>query len=302
MERILITGGSGLLGSVIAFESSKQYSTLAIYNNNRIEISGVDTCKLDVGDREKVKEVVDSFQPDAIIHAAAITDSGFCENNRDLTWKVNVEGAKNIAECCEEASSKMVYISTNYVFDGRVGRYKERDIPNPVNYYGKTKFEAENIVKKTCGDYIIARVTPYGWDPKKKQWAAQVVARLERGEKITAYQNQYYSPMLANNCADVLLSLYQMNEQGIFHVAGTKRVSRSGFATTLAEVFDLDKKLIEAVDFEKNTSKTRRPKDTSLDVSKVTERVKIKILGLREGIMKMKKLREDGYLNIYRYD
>jgi dTDP-4-dehydrorhamnose reductase len=136
--RILVTGSSGLLGSkVVSLALKRGHTVFSAYNKHPME-TGI-ALKLDITDAEGVKEAIRKIKPDAIIHTAAYTNVDGCEENRDLAWRVNAEACKHIATSSAEVGAHLVYVSTDYVFNGEKGFYSEGDEPNPINYYGYTK-------------------------------------------------------------------------------------------------------------------------------------------------------------------
>src|SRR5208283_640966 len=162
--KLLITGASGLYGSKLA--------ELAIAKNFEVyscDVQELPVCgnfvKFDVSNKEMVNEAFKRVKPDVVVHAATLTDVDKCELNKELAWKINVEGTKNIADAARGVSSFLIYFSTYYVFNGERGGYKESDKPDPINYYGLTKLKAEEVVK-TQTEYFIARPSViYGSTP-----------------------------------------------------------------------------------------------------------------------------------------
>ncbi len=151
--KLLITGASGLYGSKLA--------KLAIQKNIEVyscDVQELNVCgnfvKFDVSNKELVDEAFKKVKPDVVVHAATLTDVDKCELNKELAWKVNVEGTKNIVEAAKNSGSFVIYISTDYVFNGEKGNYTESDEPAPINYYGLTKLKAEELVK-TLGEPIL---------------------------------------------------------------------------------------------------------------------------------------------------
>lgn len=299
-KKVLVIGGSGLLGSSLAVLSAKEFETIATYNIHAIKIRGCKTHQLDIIDKKRVFSLMKSCLPDVVIHTAALVDANLCEIRPKTAWEINVLGTKNLAEACNEINAKMIYTSTNYIFGGDKGNYNEESIPNPKNYYAKTKLEGETVVKEEDINYVIARVSPYGWNIQNKlNYVTWVIDKLEKKEQVNAFTDQYNSPILANNCADALLALFKYNKKGIYHVAGIERINRFDFAKKIAEIFELDKKLIKPVISDKIKQIAERPKDTSLDISKAKKELNMDFLGVEEGLKKMKELKDDGYMNLF---
>ena len=160
--KLLITGASGLYGSRLAkLAVAKNWD---VYSSDVIELKVYGTfVKMDISDKAMVDEVFRQVKPDVVVHAATLTDVDKCETNKELAWKINVEGTKNIVDAAKSAGSFPIYISTDYVFSGEKGNYTETDTPDPINYYGLTKLKAEEVVK-TQPEYFIA-------PPKRDLWS-----------------------------------------------------------------------------------------------------------------------------------
>jgi len=267
--RILITGASGLLGhrtSQLALE--KDHKVYAIYKEHKISL-GIPV-QLDLTDREKLLQVIPQCKPDAIIHTAAYTNVDDCEVNRDLAWKVNIEATKHIAMASTGINSHLIYVSTDYVFDGEKGFYIENDDPNPINYYGYSKLKGEEFVRQYAEEWCIARPSViYGWAPVHKQnFATWLLNNVNQGKEVRVLTDQYVSPTLNTNLAEMLIEIAERKVTGILHTAGSTRVSRCEFALRLAEVFNLNNDLIKPAKMDEMLWKAKRPRDSSLNVSK----------------------------------
>jgi dTDP-4-dehydrorhamnose reductase len=287
--KLLITGASGLYGSKLAqMALSKNYEvyssdiqSLSIYGN---------FVKLDISGKTQVDEAFKTIKPDVVVHAATLTDVDKCELNKDLAWKVNVEGTKNIVEAAKDTGSFLIYISTDYVFGGETGRYKETDLPNPINYYGVTKLKAEEIVK-TQKEYFIARPSVmYGSTPAagKVNFALWIIEKLRKGEHVKIVTDQWNTPTLNTNLAEMTLEVIEHKLTGIYHLCGATRLSRFEFAGQIADVFSLDKGLIDKVLSSQFTLPAKRPIDSSLDTSKAQQTLQHKPLEMDIALKQLK--------------
>lgn len=267
--KLLITGASGLLGHKILQVAVKRgHEVYAIYKEHKINL-GV-PIKLDLIETDKLYEMILRLKPDAIIHTAAYTDVDGCELNKELAWKINAEATKNIAKASANIGSHMIYVSTDYVFDGEKGLYSEEDTPNPISYYGYTKLKGEEFTRNYCQKHCIARTSViYGWGYIEKQnFATWIINNLTRGKEIKILTDQYVSPTLNTNLARMLLEIAEKGIIGVLHTAGATKVSRYTFAQKLAETFNLNQKLIKQAKINEISWKAKRPKDSSLNVSK----------------------------------
>jgi len=288
MERLLITGASGLLGSKIVELSGGNYQVIPVHNTKPLHLN---SSELDIINRKEVFNLFRKTKPDIAIHTAAETNVDKCETHKELAWKINVEGTRNVAEACSETSAKMVYISTDYVFDGEKGFYTEEDTPNPINHYGITKLEGENQVKKICKNYVILRTSVlYGWHPYKKNFATWVINSLKQKKKTSIITDHFNTPTLADNLAEMTIEAIQKDLQGLYHASGSQRISRYQFAQQITKIFNLNQNLIKPIKMNQITAWTaKRPKDSSLNTSKIKALLKTKLLNISKGLEKMKE-------------
>lgn len=268
--RLLITGGSGLLGSKTASISvRKGYETYSGYNGH--ESTNGTPVKLDICNKREVDKAFDKVKPDAVIHAAALTNVDKCEEDNELARSVNIGGTKNITEAAEQIKAFLIYVSTDYVFSGEEGSYKETDEPNPVNNYGLTKLEGEEIVTSSNLEWCIARSSViYGSTPAtgKDNFVLWAINKMRNGEQLKIVNDQRVSPTLNTNLAEMIIEVVEKKLTGVYHLSGATALNRYDLTKKIAETFDFNESLITPV-----TSKTmkwtaKRPVDSSLDVSK----------------------------------
>jgi len=218
------------------------------------------------------------LKPDAIVHAAALTDVDKCERERDLASEVNYEATKVIAKCANDLRAFMIYVSTDYVFDGKKGMYQEDDEPGPINFYGHTKLKGEQAVKELLSDYLIVRASViYGSTPSsgKVNFALWVLDALREGKSITVTADQFVSPTLNTNLAEMMMECLERRLTGILHLAGATRLSRLDFASELCSEWSLNPSLINPIEMGKMKWSAPRPRDSSLDVTKASSILKI---------------------------
>ncbi len=289
--KILITGGSGLLGANVSKDLKDKHEIVAThYDKSPVAIKGVGLVKLNIVEQEAVNKIIRKVSPELVIHAAAITDSGFCEQNNEEAYAVNVDGTKNVAEAAENVKAKLIYLSTGFVFDGKKGLYKEQDIPNPLSYYSKTKLEGEKVLQQ-FPNQLIFRTDLYGWNILDKlSFAEWIIDNLGKKQQINLYSNIFFSPILVNDLSEIFVKAAEKDLKGIHNVAGSERASRLGFAEQTADIFALDKTFINPVVHEDPLM----PEDTSIDCSKIQKALSIKLPNIKDGLVRMKKI--EGYL------
>jgi len=270
--KVLITGASGLLGSKLAelaFESGRKVYSL--YNSHPCTY-GIPQ-QVNITDQPSVEKVLADTKPDVVIHAASITDVDLCETNPKLAMRVNGEATGFLSEACREMGVYLVYVSTDYVFDGMRGQYSEEDKPAPINVYGRSKLLGEKEMTRHCSRSCIARTSVvYGWGRSyRPNFATWVFNKLAANEKVEVVTNQYASPTLNAHLAKMLLEIAERRIHGILHVAGSTRISRYEFAVMLAKQFSFNQNLITPLQADVTSWRARRPLDSSLNVSKAQE-------------------------------
>ena len=295
-ERVLITGGTGLVGVAVQRSAPKHIQGFSIYFPERSlpEPLPFPVRAADVSDRRQMQAVFEWANPDVVIHTAAIGSVDFAERNREQTRKVNVGGTEVVAELCQIFKSRLIYISSNAVFDGRTPFYSETAPVNPINYYGKLKVEAEKVVRESNIPWAIVRpILMYGWPYPGERDNPVVwwVRSLEHGKPIKVVDNVLTKPLPAWSCAEAIWALIQQHRTAIYHAAGRDHISLYQFALLTAAVFGLDASLITPVPDSYFPEIAPRPKDTSFDTTKMETELGVKPVGVRDGLLKMKSER-----------
>lgn len=286
MKRLFITGGSGLLGSKFKAITGDNYEIIKTYNENPRK----NAIQLDITNIKDVLDKIESVNPDLIIHSAALTNVDYCEEHPEEAHKINAEGTLNIVKACEKVNSRLIYVSTDFVFDGKKGLYGEEDETNPLGYYALSKLKGEEYVQNSNLDYAIARVSVlYGWH-RRPNYVTWVIDQLKEKNQINVVTDQYNSPTFADNAAEAMIRIFEKNRTGIYHIAGDERISRFDFARNIAQVFKLDESLINPIKSSEFVQKAQRPRDSSLSVEKAKADLNIKLLNTHEGLKEMKKV------------
>ncbi len=282
--KILGTGLRGLVGSRIVELLKDKYE---------FEYSDVD-----ITDRDKILQKIKDSYSQVVLHLAAKTDVDICERDKKNAWEVNVEGTRNVAQACERNKKKLIYISTDFVFDGKNSPnegYSENDIPNPINWYGKTKYEGEKIVQSLSTSWIIARISyPYRANFEKLDFFRAILKRLQASEQVMGVTDHKFSPTFIDDISTAVHELIKQKEVGVFNVVGSQSLTPFEAAVAIAKVFGLDQKLIQKTtrsEFFKN--RAPRPFILRLKNDKIT-RLGVKMRGFEEGIRYIK----DQILNI----
>ncbi len=298
-KKILILGANGFLGSKIIQLRSKNkllyndFSFIAAdLHNNYIE-KVVTFFHIDITHQEDVYKKIYSLSPDIIILSAALTNVDLNETDKRLATKINVEGPKNVIKACKHIDSKLVFISTDFIFEGRKkGYYTEEDIPNPINHYAKTKLDAELAIIESELEHLICRTAVlYGWNNEKLNFITWVLKKLQNEKKINIVTDQINSPTYVRNLGEIILKLIEKKASGIYHTAGDDALSRYEMAIKCAEVFEHNKDLINPI--RSFNQIAIRPKNVSLNIAKLKGFLgsELKCLSLREGLNHMKNRR-----------
>ena len=282
---VLVTGSSGLVGQNVAAQCIRLHHNTFSANHKFKPNFGKEVI-LDLLDTKSIKKAIDKVKPNAVIHCAAISDINSCESKKELVHKVNTLGTQVICESIPN-NCFFLYVSTDNVFDGKKGNYKEDDIPNPVNWYGETKLKAEEIVQNYTKDYAIARIsTQYGIHERKTNLGLDFIKKIMNKQKIRAATDFYSSPTYVESTAKMLVEIVERRINGIMHICDNERVSRFDFALALIESLDLKRNdvTLEAITIKDLNWKAKRPIDSSLDNSKCQKILHNKPRRLKEGL------------------
>ena len=253
---------------------------------------------MDVTQPDQVWAVMTQSRPHVVIHCAAETRVDYCEEHPEEAFRVNVEGTGNVAKGTAHVEAKFVYISTDSVFDGLVGMYNEMAGPNPLNIYARTKLAGEQMVKRQVMDHLIVRTNIYGWNARPKFSLAEwILDRLDHGQTVPGFADIYFSPILVNDLAVILVDMINADVRGIYHVGASERCSKLDFARMLCKVFGKDVALVQSAKSDAAGFKARRPKDISLDVRKVTQVLGRPMPGILDGLSRFRRLLEDGHVS-----
>jgi dTDP-4-dehydrorhamnose reductase len=253
---------------------------------------------IDLTRRQEVRKVVDEFEPDVIVHTAAVTDVDLCEKERGLAWQVNVGAVENLSYAAKLTGAKIIHLSTDYVFDGKSGPYNELDRPNPISYYGRTKLASENLLL-TSGvqNAIIRTMVLYGLGLNvKSNFALWLYNNLKDGKPICVVDDQIGNPTLADDLAYAILKIIELERTGVYHIAGSDMISRYDFALALARVFNFNKKLITPVKSSTFIQPAPRPLKSGLIILKAQTELDVKMSGIEHGLTVLKN-----QLDTFRY-
>lgn len=281
----LVIGASGFIGNALLRAQTPGNCTGTYFS---YPLPGLQ--KLDITRSEDIEDLVRITRPDTIFLPAALPNVDWCERNQRLCRDVNVKGAENVARAARNAKAKLVFFSTDYIFDGVDGPYDENDTPNPVNVYGEAKLAAERIIPEILNDYLIIRVTVvYGTEIRGKNFIAHLVRSLKAGNPMKVPMDQVGSPTYVENLVQAVLSLARLNQNGIFNITGGHQLNRYEFAVLAADIFGLDSTLIQPVTTAELGQTARRPLNAGLTVDKARSVLGPVLLGPEKGLAALKE-------------
>jgi len=267
--RCLITGVSGLLGNNFADYFKSRFDILGLYHSNPVQIEGIETDKCDLSDFKPIRNVISYFKPNILLHCASRTDIDDCEANRTLSNEVNVLGTKYIVQSVSEKNVKLIYISTDAVYDGIKGNFSETDKIYPQNHYGLSKYEGELEVLKVA-DSLIFRTNIFGWNIQNKNSLGEWILESFRADKqIAGFEDAFFSSIYTMELARVLDIAIRKNIRGVFNCGSSTSCSKYEFAVKIADKFGFNKTLVNPISIDKSGFIAKRGKNLSLKVDKL---------------------------------
>jgi len=291
---VLITGANGFLGYYLTEKLlGKGYAVIAtgkgdcrlpfLQDNNFFYDS------MDFTDPYAVHDVFQKYQPQVVIHGGAISKPDECELNQWQAYLVNVEGTVTTLVNAAEQKSFFVFVSTDFIFDGQKGMYKEEDEPAPVNYYGKTKLEAEELVKDYENKWAIVRtVMVYGKPMLSRANILSIVKeKLEKGEAYNVVDDQVRTPTYVEDLTAGIVQIIETNAHGVYHLSGKDVMTPYEMACKAAEYLELDKTLIKRVTSDTFSQAAKRPARTGFNIDKARKELGFEPVSFEEGLKKM---------------
>jgi len=293
MVKLIITGVNGLLGQKLLEQAAAKYSILGIDIheepfNKKINFQYE---QLDITDRRLLTESILNFYPHYLINTAAMTDVDDCEENKEQCWKVNVQAVKNLVYAAQKIGTKIVHLSTDYIFDGNHGPYSENDPSSPLDYYGKSKLASENVLYASDLEYSIVRtMVLYGAGINvRPNFVTWLISALKNKQQLTIVTDQIGSPTLADDLAAAILKIIELNKWDTFHVSGSEIIDRYRFALKIADVFGLEMNLISPITTRELNQKAPRPLSSGFNVNKATSELGINLSNIEDGLKIFKK-------------
>tara|TARA_B100000768_G_scaffold37977_1_gene36638 strand:+ start:501 stop:1403 length:903 start_codon:yes stop_codon:yes gene_type:complete len=272
-KKILITGSNGLLGQKLISLLKNDHQLLATSSGQNIinDKSNYSYSSLDITDAKSVELLFHSFKPDVVINTAAMTNVDGCEDEKDKCFDINVKAVQTLADLCQDSNAHLIHISTDFIFDGQDGPYKEDDLANPLSYYGKSKYESELVLDESKANWTILRtIILYGTADNLKRnnivlWGRKA---LKDGQSLNIIDDQFRSPTLAEDLAQACRLALEKNAFGIYNVSGKDIMSIFEMVERMADFYKCDKSNINKISSDTLNQKAKRPPKTGFVLDK----------------------------------
>lgn len=299
-KKLLIFGVSGLTGYKIAKSANQKYDVYGTFNERSIDLQNCSISKLNLTEQSNLNKLFSEVKPDVVINTTALHNVDYCEENPEHAILVNETAVHHIYENVEKYGSKLIHISTDYVFDGKKTKpYTEKDEPSPISFYGNSKMRGEKILQNS--NHIILRPSVvYGWTPlelagtvsssgKPMNFAMWLLTKLNKKEPLKIVTDQYATATLADTLAESALKIAEADSSGLYHVSGLSCESRYEFSQKLAKEFGYDVNLIKPTDSSQFKQKAKRPSYSCLDCSKAIKEFNLNLLTTEDALEIMKE-------------
>jgi len=280
LPKCLITGASGFLGSQLCIQASEKYKVFATSQSRRVDHKSSVYGKCDLTSYSDLVSMIDQVKPDIVYHLAAMSKPNDCAENPEYSLKINCEASVNLAGICADRGIKLVFTSTDLVFDGENAPYSEDDSVNPISHYAEHKIMAEEGILDKSEDALVCRMpVMFG-----KSSIMGMMNTLDEGKKLNLFEDEFRTPLSNVNASEALIS--SASQKDILHLGGKQRVSRLEMGARAALILGRDQKNIRACLQKDIQMSAARPADVSLDSTKA-EKAGIKLLGYDEALLKL---------------
>lgn len=290
---ILVTGSNGLLGQAVSkmFIRETDHDIMLTSAEDGSYVKDIhEYHTLDITRKDDVKKIASEFIPDVIVNCAAFTNVDLCETERELSWKINVDGVKNLIIAARKYNARVIHFSTDYVFDGKNGPYSEEDVPNPISFYGREKLASENALKTSDVNHTIIRtLVLYGTGEKvKSNFVLWMIDKLKNNEPVNIVTDQISNVTMIEDLALGTMRIVDRGCSGIYNIAGNDILSRYDFAMKVCEVFGYDKGLVRPITSELLNQPAPRPMKSGLTTYKAEAELGFRTMDSLEGLQLLK--------------
>lgn len=296
MTHYLVTGASGLLGLNLALHLSKKHQVTGVIHKDELRDVPFEVLVTDLSKPGECEWVMQTVMPEVVIHTAAMAIVDECELDPQRAMRVNADMAGDLAGFADLLNAKFLHISTDAVFDGKLGNYKETDQPNPLSTYARTKLAGEIAVMSANPNALVARVNFYGWSLRGQRSLAEFFFNnLSTGNQVKGFKDVKFSPLQVNALIDTLLEMLDKELIGLYHTVSNEAISKYDFGVAIAREFGFDEALVLPVSVLDGGLKAARSPNLNLDTSKLAEALGHQTPGIDTGLKRFHQLQKDGY-------
>jgi dTDP-4-dehydrorhamnose reductase len=287
----LLTGSNGLLGQKLLKELLGRENLTVIATSKSLDridyLSGYQYESMDITNGTELNYILQKWKPEVVINTAAITQVDYCQRNRTECWNTNAKAVEYLANACNAIDAHFVQMSTDFVFDGIGGPYREDDETSPLSFYGQSKLEGERMTLQIANSYSIVRtILVYGFLPSmsRSNIVLWVKNKLENGEAIQVINDQYRMPTLAEDLAWATAEIAEKRKNGIWHISGDELFSILEIARHAARFYNLDQSLMSPISSLELNEIAKRPPSTGFDLFKAKTELNYKPHSLQDGM------------------
>lgn len=294
MRRIAILGAGGKVGEalykILSRELEAEFVLFTTESKLIIEDYKDTIIRIDVTNKSLLKDELYNYNPEVIINCIAFTNVDLCETEKKLAWELNTTLVENLMNISKVLGSHFITFSTDYIFNGNKGPYTELDKPDPLNYYGKSKLAAENIIIGNYDKYTIIRTNlVYGYSSYNKgDFIKWIVSSLQQNKDLYIVDSLYANPTLTDDIAEAVMQIILKSTYGIYNIAGCTYLDRLSIAKEVAKVFNLDETLIHKTEISELKQKAIRPIKGGLVILKAQAELGIHLSTLESGLINLK--------------
>jgi len=289
--RIGITGASGMLGTAFVIHLSKTHEIFATSRGKGVEGESIEWSCFDLTNIALLNKWLNKIKPDMVIHCAAIVNVDLCEDNAELATKLHVETTKVIANYLNSINGRLIYISTDSVFDGEKRHaYCESDLASPLNIYAKTKLMGEKPVQSMGNNGLVLRTNIIGWTQKgNTSFAEWILKSLIDNTPLNLFHDVYFSPLTVEGLSLIIEKIIYNPIFGLYHCASSDSISKYDFGKKMAEIFQLSDSNISRISVDEMNFKAERPKNMALNISKISTALECDFPNVIDALKLMKR-------------
>lgn len=291
MDTILITGISGCIGWNLAYQLRSSYRVYGTYLDHPVDVDDCETVAFDLTNLGRIEWLCRTIRPKVIVHAAALSNPDVCETERKLALTLNTFATRELARVSSLLGSRLIYLSSDLLFDGIKGMYSEADQPAPMSYYAKTKYLGELETTNNCGNFVILRLSlVYGRSSGSNQnFLEKMQKQAVQGQELKLFTDQYRTPLFVGDAVVVLEKIIADRKvKGLFHLGGPEKLSRFEFGQQFCRAFRFPLDLLIPTCLAEAKLLGLRPRDCSLDSQKATRTFNLQLTTVSVGLQSLR--------------